>query len=201
MAQPHKKTQAQRSEGTRSELVRVARELFTEPGYTQTPIELVAERAGVTKGALYHHFDNKRELFQAVFEQLEQELCERVIMAAAGAGDDVWAGLQAGVRAFLDAGVNDQAVQRIVLLDGPTILGWETWKEIDERYGYGLTKASIEQAMDAGVLVKRPSEPIARLFLASLSEAAIQIARADDHERAMEEMSSAIFALVESLRP
>ena len=91
-------------------------------------------------------------------------------------------------------------MQRIVLLDGPTILGWETWKEIDERYGFGLVKASIEQAMDAGVLAKRPSEPIARLFLASLSEAAIQIARADDQQKAMEEMSSAVWALVESLR-
>jgi hypothetical protein len=96
--------------------------------------------------------------------------------------------------------VHDRGVQRVVLLDGPTILGWETWKEIDERYGFGLTKASIEQAMDAGVFARRPSEPIARLFLASLSEAAIQIARADDQEQAMAEMSSAIWALVESLR-
>jgi AcrR family transcriptional regulator len=195
-----RKTQAERSEATRAELIRVARALFTDPGYSETSLDAVAEQAGVTKGALYHHFKNKRELFQAVFEQLEVEICERVIMAAAGAGADVWKGLQAGVMAFLDAGANDAAIQRIVLLDGPTILGWETWKEIDERYGFGLTKASIEQAMEAGVLAKRPAEPIARLFLASLSEAAIQIARADDRQQAMEEMSSAIWALVESLR-
>lgn len=195
-----RKTQTERSEATRGELIRVARELFTDPGYTETSLDTVAERAGVTKGALYHHFKNKRELFQAVFEQLEMEICERVIVAAAGAGDDVWTGLQAGVRAFLEAGAHDAAIQRIVLLDGPTILGWETWKEIDERYGFGLTKASIEQAMQAGVLKHRPSEPIARLFLASLSEAAIQIARADDQDAAMEEMSSAVWALIESLR-
>jgi AcrR family transcriptional regulator len=194
------RTQAERSGTTRAELVRVARELFTDPGYSETSLDQVADRAGVTKGALYHHFANKRELFQAVFEQLEQEICELIIVAAAGAGADVWAGMQAGVRAFLEAGVKDAAIQRIVLLDGPTILGWETWKEIDERYGFGLTKASIEQAMEAGVLAKRPVEPIARLFLASLSEAAIQIARADDQEKAMDEMSSAIWAMVESLR-
>jgi AcrR family transcriptional regulator len=195
-----RKTQAERSETTRTELMRVARELFTDPGYTETSLDVVAERAGVTKGALYHHFKNKRELFEAVFEQLEQEICERIILAAASAGEDVWAGMQAGVAAFLEAGVKDAAVQRIVLLDGPTVLGWERWKQIDDLYGFGLTKASIEQAMEAGVLVKRPAEPIARLFLASLSEAAIQIARADDPKQAMDEMSSAIWALVESLR-
>lgn len=195
-----RKTQAERSETTRGELLRVARELFTDPGYTQTSLDLVAERAGVTKGALYHHFKNKRELYQAVFEQLEQEMCERIIVAAAAAGDDVWAGMQAGVQAFLATAVDDPATQRIVLIDGPTVLGWETWKEIDDRYGFGLTKASVEQAMAAGVLVQRPAEPIARLFLASLSEAALQIARADDQQKAMEEMSSAIWALVESLR-
>ena len=195
-----RKTQAERSEATRAGVVRVARELFTDPGFNETSLDVVAERAGVTKGAVYHHFKNKRELFQAVFEQLEVEMCERVITAAAGAGVDVWAGLQAGVTAFLDAGAHDPAIQRIVLLDGPTILGWETWKEIDERYGFGITKGAIEQAMEAGVLAKRPAEPIARLFLASLSEAAIQIARSDDQDKAMDEMSSAIWALVESLR-
>jgi AcrR family transcriptional regulator len=193
------KTQAERSEATCSQLLRVARELFTEPGYTKTSLDLVAERAGVTKGALYHHFKNKQELFQAVFEQLEQELCEKIIAAAAEAGSDVWAGLRAGVTAFLDA-AREGACQRIVLLDGPTILGWEKWKEIDERYGFGLTKASIEAAMDAGVLVKRPVEPLARLFLAALSEAAIQIARAEDPDRAKDEMNAAVWALVESLR-
>jgi AcrR family transcriptional regulator len=195
-----RKTQVERSETTRGELLRVARQLFTDPGYNETSLDVVAERAGVTKGALYHHFKNKRELFQAVFEQLEQEMCERIIVAAAAAGDDVWGGMRAGVEAFLAAAVNDPAVQRIVLLDGPTVLGWETWKEIDDRYGFGLTKASIEQAMEAGVLKKRPSEPLARLFLASLSEAAIQIARAKDQRKAMDEMRSAIWALVESLR-
>jgi AcrR family transcriptional regulator len=191
--------QAERSEATRGDLLRTARELFADPGYAETSLDSVAERAGVTKGALYHHFPSKRDLFQAVFEELEKELCDKVVVAALGAGDDVLAGLQAGVDTFLDH-ARDRACQRIVLLDGPTILGWETWKEIDERYGFGLTKASIESAMAAGVLKKRPVEPIARLFLASLSEAAIQIARAEDQEKAMDEMRDAIWAMVESLR-
>lgn len=191
--------QAERSESTRRELLRVARQLFTERGYAQAPIEEVAERAGVTKGALYHHFRNKRELFQAVFEELEGELVEKVITAAAAAGDDVWEGMRLGVRAFLEAAL-DPAAQRIVLIDGPSVLGWETWREIDERYGFALVHGSLEAATEAGVIRRRPAEPLAHLFLASLSEAALQIARAEDTQQAMEEMFSTVWALLESLR-
>lgn len=191
--------QAERSETTRRELLRVARELFTDPGYSATPIEEVAERAGVTKGALYHHFRNKRELFQAVFEEIEQELVEKVIVAAAGAGDDVWEGMRLGVRAFLEASL-DASVGRIVLLDGPSVLGWETWKEIDERYGYAVVRGSLESAMEAGIIARRPVDPLARLFLAALSEAALQIPRAPDTDVAMEEMSAAVWSILDSMR-
>jgi AcrR family transcriptional regulator len=191
--------QAERSETTRRELVRVARELFTEPGYAETPIEDVAKRAGVTKGALYHHFRNKRELFQAVFEELEQEIVGKVVEAAAGAGDDALEALRRGTRAFLETS-RDPAVARVVLLDGPSVLGWETWREIDDRYGFGLTKASIEGAMAAGVLARKPVEPLAHIFLAALSEAALQIARAPDTKRAMDEMTDAVWSMIDSMR-
>jgi AcrR family transcriptional regulator len=191
--------QAERSETTRRELLRVARELFTERGYAGTTLDEVADRTGVTKGALYHHFRDKLELFRAVFEELEKELCDKVVLAAISAGDDVLEQMRLGVQAFLE-GARDEAKQRIVLIDGPSVLGWETWREIDEQYGYGITKASIENAMDAGVLKRRPVDPLAHLFLAALSEAAIQIARSDDPDQAMEEMSSALWALIESLR-
>ncbi len=180
-------------------LIRVARELFADPGYSATSIEDITKKAGVTKGALYHHFRNKRDLFQAVFEELEKELVEKVIMAAAGAGDDLLEGLRLGVRAFLEASL-DPAVARIVLIDGPSVLGWETWKEIDERYGYAITAGSLQGAMDAGLLIKRPVEPLARLFLAALSEAALQIARARDTERTMQEMTDAVWSIVDSMR-
>lgn len=191
--------QAERSEATRGELIRVARELFAEPGYSATSIEDIAERAGVTKGAIYHHFRTKRDLFQATFEVLEKELVEKVIVAASVAGDDHLEGIRVGTRAFLEASL-DPAVARIVLIDGPSVLGWETWKEIDERYGYAITSGSLQAAMDAGLLVKRPVEPLARLFLAALSEAALQIARAEDRERAMQEMTDAVWSIVDSMR-
>ncbi len=193
------RTQAARSEATRAKLIEVARELFTEHGFDKTALDLVAERAGVTKGGLYHHFRNKRELFQAVFEQIEQELCDATVVAALGAGNDVWESLRAGVRGFLEAAL-DPSAQRIVMIEGPTVLGWELWKEIDERYGYGLVRGSLDGAMAAGVLEQRPVDPLARLFLAAISEAAVQIARAPDTAQAMEDMYSALMATLEGFR-
>lgn len=191
--------QAERSETTRRELQRVARELFTERGYGGTTLDDVAERTGVTKGALYHHFRDKLELFRAVFEQCEQEMRDKIVAAAAGAGSDVLEQMRRGVDAFLEA-AGDPVQARICLIDGPSVLGWETWREIDEQYGFGLTKGILQAAMDAGVIQRRPVDPLAHIFLAALSEAAIQIARSDDPARAREEMSSALWALVESLR-
>jgi len=199
MSKPRVSRQAERSETTRNELLRVARALFGEHGYEATSIEDVAEAAGVTKGALYHHFGSKRDLFQAVFEYLEQELCDNVITAAIKGRDDVLEGMRLGIRAFLDS-ASDEACRRIVLIEGPSVLGWDTWREIDERYGFALVKNSLEGAMAAGVLRRKPVDPAAHLFLAALSEAALQIARADDPDAAREEMYDALWTLIESLR-
>jgi hypothetical protein len=108
--------------------------------------------------------------------------------------------MRLGVDAFLGAAV-DPAVRQIIFVDGPSVLGAETWREIDEQYGFALVKASLEGAMQLGLLQTRPVDPLAHLFLAALSEAAHQIARADDTQSALTEMSSALWALVESLRP
>lgn len=192
------RSQAERSETTRKQLLGIARELFTQ-GYSDTSIDDVVQRAGVTKGALYHHFRTKRDLFRAVFEDIERELVEAVVIAADGAPDPL-AGMRLGVDAFLRAAV-DPAVRQIIFVDGPSVLGAETWREIDEQYGFALVKASLEAAMQLGLLQTRPVDPLAHLFLAALSEAAHQIARADDQKSTVEEMSSALWALVESLRP
>lgn len=194
-----RRTQAERSESTRAEILKVARDLFASDGFNDTPLDLVAERAGVTKGALYHHFKNKRDLFQAVFESLEEELCTRVIIAAGEAGPDAIASMRAGVEEFMQTAL-DPAIRRIVLIEGPTVLGWEKWKEIDERYGFALVKGSLEAAMAAGALEERPVDPLARLFLAALSEAALQAARADDVEAALGEMTATVMTIIDGLR-
>lgn len=199
MAKPTLSRQAERSEATRTELLRVARDMFGERGYEATPIEDVAEAAGVTKGALYHHFASKRDLFQAVFEHLEQELCDTVIVEALKGGDDVLEGMRLGIAAFLDS-AGEGPCRRIVLVEGPSVLGWETWREIDERYGFSIVKNSLEAAMAAGVLRRKPVDPIAHLLLAALSEAALQIARAEEPDAARAEMNDALWSLIESLR-
>jgi hypothetical protein len=129
---------------------------------------------------------------------VEQGVVEQLMVAVSRHRDPVKI-LRAGCARWI-ALVEDPAVRQIILTDAPAVLGWQRWREIDEQYGFGITKASLEAAMDAGVINRRPVEPLAHIFLAALSEAAIQIARAEDPALAMDEMSSALWALVESLR-
>ena len=134
-------TKAEQADATRTALSAAARQLFTERGYAATSTTEIVERAGVTRGALYHHFAAKDELFRAVFEQLEGEVTEHVAHEALTSPDPLEQ-LRRGTRAYLDACI-DPAVQRVVLLDGPSVLGWETWQEIEQRYGYGLVVAGV----------------------------------------------------------
>src|SRR5438093_5398097 len=127
-----KTRKAEQSEATRGALLAAARALFTEPGYAAVATEEIVQRAGVTRGALYHHFDGKRELFKAVFEQLEQETAEK-IAAAALVESDPWRQQITATEVFLDCCL-DPAVQRIALVDAPSVLGLETWREIESVY-------------------------------------------------------------------
>ncbi|MGH2819426.1 MAG: TetR/AcrR family transcriptional regulator [Actinomycetota bacterium] len=193
-----RRTQAERSGATRSTLVAAGRSLFSERGYAGTGTEDIVERAGLTRGALYHHFGDKRELFMAVFEQLEEELVRKVAARASGASD-AWQQLVAGSEAFLDACL-EPAVQRIVLLDAPSVLGWATWREVDARCGLGLTKSALRAVMDAGVVAPQPVEPLAHMLLAALNEGALYMASAEDRDRAREEVGATVSRLLEGLR-
>src|SRR5918999_4564612 len=142
--------QEERSEATRARLMAVARELFAKRGYAGVGTEEIVRRAKVTRGALYHHFRDKRDLFRAVHEQHEQELVERIGAAMQGV-DDPFEVLVTGTRAFLDACM-EPAMIRIALIDAPAVLGWEEWREIGARYGLGLVTAGPQGAMGAGIL-------------------------------------------------
>ncbi len=193
-----RRTQAERSEATRAALIAAGRSLFAERGYAGTGTEDVVDRAGVTRGALYHHFGDKRELFKAVFEQLEEELVQKVKAKASGASDP-WEQLVSGSEAFLDACL-EPAVQRIVLLDAPSVLGWATWREVDARCGLGLTKSTLRAAMDAGVVERQPVDPLAHMLLASFNEAALYMASAEDRARAREEVGATLYRVLSGLR-
>lgn len=183
---------------TREALIQAALELFTERGYAGVGTEEIVSRAKVTRGALYHHFTDKRDLFRAVFERVEGDLMERIGSTMEGA-DDAWNLMVAGMRAFLDA-CEEPAVKQISLIDAPAVLGWEEWREIDNRHGLGLTRAALQGAVKAGVLRPIAVDPMAHLFVAALSEAAFVIAHADNPRKARAEVEEALTQLVEGLR-
>jgi AcrR family transcriptional regulator len=186
------------AQATRDALIRAALELFTKRGYAGVGTEEIVTRAKVTRGALYHHFDDKRDLFRAVFEKVEAGLMER-IGARMEATDDPWELMLAGMRSFLDA-CEEPAVKQIALTDAPSVLGWQEWREIDNRHGLGLTRAALQGAVEAGVLRPIAVEPMAHLFVAALSEAAFVIAHADHPRKARAEVEKALIQLTEGLR-
>jgi AcrR family transcriptional regulator len=189
---------AQRSETTRAALVEAARALFAEKGYSGVATEEIVQKAGVTRGALYHHFDGKEDLLRAVLHDLARELAEASATAALRETDQ-WRQILAAVGAFLDACV-DPAVQRIMMTDAPSVLGWDEWREIDSQYGLGLVKASLESAMETGLIARQPVDPLAHLLVGSLDEAAMYIARAPDSVAARREMGEAIERMLDGLR-
>ncbi len=183
---------------TREALIEAALELFTERGYADVGTEEIVTRAKVTRGALYHHFTDKRDLFRAVFERVEGDLMKR-IGATMEAADDPYELMVSGMRAFLDA-CEEPAVKQISLTDAPPVLGWQEWREIDNQHGLGLTRAALQSAVEAGVLRPIAVEPMAHLFVAALSEAAFVIAHADRPKQARSEVEQALLQLVEGLR-
>jgi AcrR family transcriptional regulator len=191
--------QAERSDATRARLVSAARALFAKRGYASVGTEEIVRRAKVTRGALYHHFDDKRDLFRAVHEQIEGELTDAIAAELAGAGtDDPVEALRTAVRTFLDA-CTEPAIARITLLEAPSVLGWEEWRTIDEKYGLGLTIAGLEMGMDAGRLQRQPVRPLAHLLLAALGEAGMVIANAGDPKAARAEVEPAVLSLLTGL--
>jgi AcrR family transcriptional regulator len=192
-----RRTQAERSEATRVALVAAARELFARRGYAGVGTEEIVQRAGVTRGALYHHFRGKKDLFRAVYELVEQELTERIAHRL-GATDGPIELLRRGAALFLDICTEPEA-QRIALVDAPSVLGWETWREIGQRYGLGLVEAALQNAIDTGAIASQRARPLAHLLLGALDEAALLVARADDVAAARREVGETIDRLLLAL--
>jgi AcrR family transcriptional regulator len=197
---PARTLKADQSEATRAALIGAARELFAARGYTAVATEEIVRAAGVTRGALYHHFDGKIELFVAVYEDVERRLVEQIATSAISTAGDPLEALHAGAQAFLDA-CEDPAVQRIALVDAPSVLGWERWREIGLRYGFGLVQATVQAAMDAGLIEPQPVGPLAHLLLGAIDEGAMLIARADDDGTTRAQVGAAVARFLDTLRP
>ena len=194
---------AEQSEATRTALLQAARELFTERGYAGTATEDIAQRAGVTRGALYYQFRDKSGLFYAVLEGISLSTNERVVSVmhfGQGEQGDLWDQIvRAGAEAYLDACM-DPAVQRIGLIEAPAVLGWEEKRELDRKYGISLISSALQELMDAGLIAPQPVEPLAHLVLSAVLEAAMYIARADDIPAARKEMGASLERLLDGMR-
>lgn len=169
---PRSANVAERAEATRAALVASARRLFVEKGYFDTGTEEIVRDAAVTRGALYHHFTDKKALFLAVFEAVETDL-----MSAAGArvAGDAFGRLSAGLLGFLDASLTPE-VQRVLLIDGPAVLGWQEWRALEAQYGLGAIRQLLSDAIAEGTISPQPVDPLANILLAAVDEAALYIA-------------------------
>lgn len=189
-----KQPNAERSRRTREALVRAGRELFAERGFGATATEEIVARAGVTRGALYHQFDDKRALFLAVFEAVERDLVARLARVVAGESDAVRM-LEVGCAAFLEA-CADPEVRRIALIDAPSVVGWQTWREVDARYGLGLLRGALERAAGQGVLDTERIDELSHLLLGALGEAALVVAHAADDPQVRERVDQSLHWLI-----
>jgi AcrR family transcriptional regulator len=201
MAHAEKTKQDLRSAATRQRLVAAARTMFGERGYASVGTEQIVQAAGVTRGALYYQFRDKADLFAAVAETVHAEIAHRITAGAQADGPtDPMATLHAGVRRFLEA-CADPAVERILLLDAPAVLGWQAWRDLADRYGLGLLQQALQAAIDAGAITRQPVVPLAHVLLGALDEGAMYIARAEDPAAARQECTAILQQLLDGLAP
>lgn len=189
--------QDERSRRTSALMIAEARRLFAKYGFAGVSAEQIAATAGVTRGALYHHFDGKKGLFRAVLDQVQAEIEERVKAAVAQAPDPMEM-LIAGNNEFL-ATCLDPGLQRILLTDGPAVLGWEEWREVDEDHVLGKYKAFLGELIDNGVLRPFPVDALAHIISGAANEAAFWAAQADDPQTALAQAQTTMAEMILSL--
>jgi AcrR family transcriptional regulator len=195
----NRRTQPSRSAATRAALVAAARPLFARFGFAGVGTETIVRAAGVTRGALYHQFADKTELFAAVYETLEEEIAHQLAeqIGATGATDPIEV-MRLGANAWLDA-CADPEVQQIVLIDGPAVLGYQRWKEIGMRYGLGLVEALLTHAIEVGRIPEQPVPALAHVLSGAMDEAALYVALAEDQAAAREEMRVVVGRMIGGL--
>jgi AcrR family transcriptional regulator len=191
-----RRTQAERTEATREALIAAARDLFTKRGYENVATEEIVRAAGVTRGALYHHFGDKASLLEAVYGRIEAESTERVARIVLGSElESPLEAMKAGIGAFLEECAKPE-LRQIALHDAPAVLGWERWREIGAANGLGLIEASLGAAIEAGEIRELPAKPTAHLLMGALDEAAMVLAR-DERPEARAEVTEVLVALLE----
>jgi AcrR family transcriptional regulator len=193
-----KSKKVQQGEMTRQALLRAARALFGERGYAATALDEITNAAQVTKGALYHHFDGKRELFAAVYEQVKREVSEHA--ATAFLEPDPWEDLCAGCEAMLDAHL-DPRVRRILLHDAQAVLDADTVRRIENRYGAVVLRGALRRSIRAGIIQPLPLKTLSLMLTGAILEGCMAIAHADDQSQARKDVGDVLTSLLQGLRP
>jgi AcrR family transcriptional regulator len=188
---------AAQGRATRGQLIEVATRLFAEHGYESTSIEAVLSAAGVSRGALYHHFAGKEALFEAVVSAVSEQVTVELTETVQGCADPLDAMRTAAV-AWIDLAA-DPVIQRIVLVDAPSVLGWDRWRAMDDGRTLGAMRAMLQAISDSGRLPAELVGPFSHMILAALDEIVMVIARAPDSTAAVAEGRMAVQALLDRL--
>lgn len=191
-------SKAEQTEVTTRRLVEVARDLFAQRGFAHTGTEDLVRAAGVTRGALYHHFADKTALFHAVLDRVQQEVGAQVDIAADQQGDP-WDQLTAGCRAFITASTHP-GTQQIMLIDGPAVLGWQVWRAMDSQYSLRSLKQALIGLMADGIVRDQPVDPLAHLLSGAMNEAALWVAQSQTPDLALEQVLGALEELMSVLK-
>lgn len=194
-----RRTQADRTAATRAALIAAGRKLFAEHGFAGVGTESLVREAGVSRGALYHQFGDKTELFADVLAAVEAAVTQRLVAGMPSGGEaDLVAIMTGALEAWLDA-CEEPEVQRIVLIDGPSVLGWVRWRAICQHHVLGLIESVLARAAADGVLLPLPVKPLAHLLLAIADEAALYLAAANDRATARDEIVQIVDTMVRAL--
>ena len=189
---------AEQSKRTRIALMNAGRALFSSQGYADTSTQSIVQRAGVTRGALYYHFEDKAGLFQAVFEELKLLRLQQIVERIQTAEGDLWQRLvETGCRVFLEV-VSERETQRILYIDGPAVLPPRLWH--DNLPAIDTIQNALEQLAEGGFITKQPFGTLARLFWGAFLEAALRVTYADDVETTKEDMWRGLMQLISGLR-
>lgn len=195
---PASPEQSEKALTTRATLVEVGLQLFSTQGYFATGTEQLVAEAGVTRGALYHHFADKKALFQAVFEEVTSELIADYAEVTARGGD-VWQRLGKGMQFLLDRALEPN-IGQIAMVDGPAVLGWAAWRELIGRLILGELEEAIGAAIDEGIIDRQPIEPLAHILMAATTATAMLIVHSPDPKGTRTEGGESLDRLLDGLR-
>lgn len=180
-------------------LLEIARTHFTEHGYADTALESIVHEANLTRGAVYHHFRGKKELFRAVLENVQREVAEKVEQGSSSS-EDAWEQLYLGCRTFIMAAVEERN-RRIMLIDGPAILGWEAWRDMDRNHSMRLLRAQLETMQKQGYLQKTSLDVLTHFISGGLNETALWLANESMPPDALNETTKFLNVFLEGFKP